>query len=88
MSSDTFLNLVGCSIFGALGVTCLVCAIAFSASHQLLFTAMCFLMFYVLYTDNQYNTESVQHYFRKMLRLKDYGKGNVDNGYCTGAIRA
>lgn len=51
MSSDTFLNLVGCSIFGALGVTCLVCAIAFSASHQLLFTAMCFLMFYVLYTD-------------------------------------
>ena len=70
MSSDTFLNLVGCSIFGALGVTCLVCAIAFSASHQLLFTAMCFLMFYVLYTDNQYNTESVQQYFRKMLRAK------------------
>ena len=68
MSLDTFSNLVGCSIFGALGVTFLVCAIAFSASHQLLFTAMCFLMFYVLYTDNQYNTESVQHYFRKMLR--------------------
>lgn len=70
MSLDTFLNLVGCSIFGALGVTCLVSAIAFSALHQLLFTAMCFLMFYVLYTDNQYNTESVQHYFGKMLRAK------------------
>lgn len=70
MSLDTFLNLVGCSIFGALGGTCLVCSIVFSALHSLLITAMCFLMFYVLYTDNQYNTESVQHYFRKILRAK------------------
>lgn len=70
MSSDTFLNFVGCSIFGALGVTCLVCAIVFSASHQLIFTVMSFWMFYVLYTDSEYNIESVQHYFKKVLRAK------------------
>ncbi len=65
MKFETLINLVGSAIFGLIGLSALIGAIFFGAWLLVTF-GMCALMAYVLYTDDEYGTESVATFFKRI----------------------
>lgn len=65
MKFETLINLAGSVIFGLLGITALIGAIFFGAWWHFVTFVMCALMAYVLYTDDEYGTESVSAFFKR-----------------------
>lgn len=65
MKFETLINLAGSVIFGLLGITALIGAIFFGAWWHFVTFVMC-VMAYVLYTDDEYGTESVSAFFKRI----------------------
>ena len=66
MKFETLINLAGSVIFGLLAITALIGAIFFGAWWHFVTFGMCALMAYVLYTDDEYGTESVSAFFKRI----------------------
>lgn len=66
MKFETLINLVGSAIFGLIGLSALIGAIFFGAWWHFVTFGMCALMAYVLYTDDEYDTESVATFFKRI----------------------
>lgn len=66
MKFETLINFVGVVIFGLLGFAALIGAIFFGAWWQYVTFGMCALMAYVLYKDDQYGTESVSAFLKRI----------------------
>lgn len=65
MKFETLINLAGSVIFGLLGITALIGAIFFGAWWHFVTFGMCALMA-LLYTDDEYGTESVATFFKRI----------------------
>lgn len=66
MKFETLLNLVGACLFGLLGIGALVGAIFWGAWWHFITAGACALMAFVLYRDDEYGTESVASYFKRI----------------------
>lgn len=66
MRFETLINLVGSAIFGLIGLSALIGAIFFGAWWHFVTFGMCALMAYVLYTDDEYGTESVSAFLKRI----------------------
>lgn len=66
MKAETLGNLIWVAIWAILGLSALIGAIFFGAWWHFVIFGMCALMAYVLYTDDEYGTESVATFFKRI----------------------
>lgn len=68
MKSDTLANFIQCLIALSLGIFAFVAALFFGATWHLISAAMCFVLAWVLYTDDAYGIVSVRQWFKNRYK--------------------
>ncbi len=67
MKISTLSNLIQLCVFALLGLSALIGAIFCNAWWHYFTAAMCFVFVWLLYTDDQYGTESVKTFVHRKL---------------------
>lgn len=70
MKLDTLMNLFLIAIWAILGITALIAAVLYAAYWLFFAVVACLVFVYVLWKDDAYGVESVEHYFEKLARAK------------------
>ena len=64
MANGTIHNLIFCIVLFILGTTGLISAIFFSAWWNLFTCIGCYSIFWIIYTDDAYDVESIRHFLQ------------------------